>query len=138
MLARRHRARSFALPTISTAMWSSSIPASASRFRRTTEVDPNELLKNADMALYGAKTDGRGTYRFFEPEMDARMKARRTLELALRGALERGEFELNYQPLLHLGENRVELLRGTACDGGIPSAVWFLPRSSFRSRRKPA
>ena len=56
--------------------------------------DPTELLKNADMALYRAKADGRGTYRFFEPAMDAGMKMRRTLELALRTALANGEFEL--------------------------------------------
>ena len=49
--------------------------------------DPDQLLKNADMALYRAKGDGRGTHRFFEPEMDARMQARRTLELDLRKAL---------------------------------------------------
>ena len=42
--------------------------------------EPDQLLKNADMALYGAKADGRGTYRFFEPEMDARMQAWHTLE----------------------------------------------------------
>jgi diguanylate cyclase (GGDEF)-like protein len=94
-------------------------------------VDANELLKNADMALYGAKTDGRGTYRFFEPEMDARMKARRTLELSLRGALERGEFDLNYQPLLHLGHNRVScceaLLRWKHPERGMVSPAEFIP-----------
>lgn len=58
------------------------------------------LLKNADMALYRAKDDGRGTYRYFEPEMDARMKARRILEIDLRTALAAGEFELYYQPLV--------------------------------------
>jgi diguanylate cyclase (GGDEF)-like protein len=93
--------------------------------------DANELLKNADMALYGAKTDGRGTYRFFEPEMDARMKARRTLELSLRGALERGEFDLNYQPLLHLGHNRVScceaLLRWKHPQRGLVSPAEFIP-----------
>jgi diguanylate cyclase (GGDEF)-like protein len=46
--------------------------------------DADQLLKNADMAMYGAKADGRGVYRFFEPKMDARMRERRTLELALR------------------------------------------------------
>jgi diguanylate cyclase (GGDEF)-like protein len=94
-------------------------------------VDPNELLKNADMALYGAKTDGRGTHRFFEPEMDARMKARRILELSLRGALERGEFHLNYQPLLHLGHNRVScaeaLLRWRHPERGLVSPAEFIP-----------
>ena len=54
------------------------------------------------MALYGAKADGRGMYRFFEAEMDARMKARRGLEMDLRQALNNGEFELYYQPLVNL------------------------------------
>ena len=49
--------------------------------------DPEVLLKNGDMALYRAKDEGRGTFRFFEPEMDARMQARRQLELDLRRAL---------------------------------------------------
>ena len=53
----------------------------------TDGADPDQLLKNADMALYRAKADGRGTYRFFEPEMDARMQARRALEIDLRQAL---------------------------------------------------
>ncbi len=68
--------------------------------------EPNELLKNADMALDGAKAQGRGTFRFFEPAMDARMKARRALDLALRNALTEGEFALRYQPM-------VDLERGT-------------------------
>ena len=51
--------------------------------------DPDSLLKNADMALYRAKDEGRGAYRFFEPEMDARLQARRVLELDLRAALQR-------------------------------------------------
>jgi diguanylate cyclase (GGDEF)-like protein/PAS domain S-box-containing protein len=69
--------------------------------------EPDQLLKNADLALYGAKADGRGAYRFFEPEMDARMKARRVLEEDLRKALARGEFELHYQPLLDLQTDRI-------------------------------
>lgn len=66
----------------------------------------DDLLKKADMALYRAKADGRGTYRFFELGMDARLQARRLLELDLRKALAGGEFELHYQPL-------VETLSGT-------------------------
>ena len=65
-------------------------------------VDPEQLLKNADLALYRAKSDGRGLYRFFEPEMDARMQARRTLEIDLRKAITNGEFELFYQPLVDM------------------------------------
>ena len=64
--------------------------------------EPDELLKNADLALYGAKADGRGTYRFFEPEMDARMKLRRVIEVDLRKAVVNKEFELYYQPIFDL------------------------------------
>src|SRR5581483_11060797 len=54
--------------------------------------DADRLMKNADMALYRAKEDGRGVYRFFEPAMDAKMQARRRLELDLRRAVVTGEF----------------------------------------------
>ncbi|HVV94544.1 MAG TPA: EAL domain-containing protein [Hyphomicrobiales bacterium] len=70
-------------------------------------VTADDLMKNADMALYRAKTEGRGTHRFFEPEMDAQLQARRTLELDLRQALASQEFVLHYQPLLNLEENRI-------------------------------
>ena len=71
--------------------------------------DPQQLLRNADLALYRAKADGRGLYRFFEPEMDARMQARRALELDLRKAVVDGQFELLYQPLVDI---RTEHVRG--------------------------
>ena len=93
--------------------------------------EPTELLKNADMALYGAKACGRGTYRFFEPEMDARMKARRTLELALRAALTNSEFELYYQPLVDLQKNEVTsceaLLRWHHPEHGMIGPAEFIP-----------
>ncbi len=93
--------------------------------------EPTELLKNADMALYGAKAHGRGTYRFFEPEMDARMKARRTLELALRAALANGEFELYYQPLVDLQTDAVTsceaLLRWQHPERGMIGPAEFIP-----------
>jgi predicted signal transduction protein with EAL and GGDEF domain len=57
-----------------------------------------ELLKNADLALYRAKAEGGDIHRFFEPEMDRLMQARRTLELDLRDAMKNGELELHYQP----------------------------------------
>ena len=69
--------------------------------------DPDQLLKNADMALYRAKMDGRGTYRFFEAGMDARAQARRLLELDLRAALLRDEFEVYYQPIRDLKADRI-------------------------------
>jgi diguanylate cyclase (GGDEF)-like protein len=93
--------------------------------------DPTELLKNADMALYRAKADGRGTYRFFEPEMDARMKTRRTLELALRVALANGEFELHYQPLVNLEDRRITcceaLIRWNHPERGLIPPAEFIP-----------
>jgi diguanylate cyclase (GGDEF)-like protein len=93
--------------------------------------DPTELLKNADMALYRAKADGRGTYRFFEPAMDARMKARRTLELALRVALANGEFTLHYQPLVSLDDRRITcceaLIRWQHPERGLIQPAEFIP-----------
>jgi diguanylate cyclase (GGDEF)-like protein/PAS domain S-box-containing protein len=68
---------------------------------------PDELLKNADMALYRAKADGRGAYRFFEGGMDARAQARRSLMMDLRGALLRDEFEIHYQPIFDLEAARI-------------------------------
>jgi diguanylate cyclase (GGDEF)-like protein len=67
----------------------------------------DELMKNADLALYRAKMDGRGAYRFFEKEMDARMQARRLMELDLRAALPRGEFMVYFQPLIDMDSNNV-------------------------------
>jgi diguanylate cyclase (GGDEF)-like protein len=69
--------------------------------------NPDELLKKADLALYRAKADGRGTYRFFETGMDARAQARRLLELDLRAALQRSEFEVHYQPIRDIAQDKV-------------------------------
>jgi diguanylate cyclase (GGDEF)-like protein len=69
--------------------------------------DPDLLLKSADLALYRAKSEGRGTYRFFEPEMDQRMQARRGLERDIRNALVNGEFALHYQPLVNLERDEI-------------------------------
>jgi diguanylate cyclase (GGDEF)-like protein len=94
-----------------------------------TEAD--DLLKNADMALYGAKADGRGVYKFFEPTMDARMKERCALELALRKALEHGEFELYYQPTVSLLNEDVHgceaLLRWNHPERGVVPPLEFIP-----------
>ena len=94
-------------------------------------VEPDQLLKNADMALYGAKGDGRGMYRFFEQEMDKRMKERRGLEMDLRQALSNGEFELHYQPLVNLQTNEITafeaLLRWNHPAKGLISPADFVP-----------
>ena len=93
--------------------------------------DLDQLLKNADLAMYGAKADGRRTYPFFEPDMDARVKARRTLELDLRQAIVDGGFELYYQPLVNLRDNRVTgceaLLRWRHPERGMISPAEFIP-----------
>jgi diguanylate cyclase (GGDEF)-like protein len=94
-------------------------------------LDTEQLIKSADMALYRAKTDGRGLYRFFETEMDARMQARRTLELDLRAALLKCEFEVFYQPLIDLQSNSVcgfeALLRWNHPTRGLVSPCEFIP-----------
>ncbi len=93
--------------------------------------ESDTLLKNADMALYGAKAEGRGTYRFFESEMDTRMKVRRELEMDLRKALHNKEFELYYQPLVTLQTNEISafeaLLRWNHPTRGMISPVEFIP-----------
>ncbi|MDR6626391.1 EAL domain-containing protein [Caulobacter segnis] len=93
--------------------------------------DVDELLKKADMALYRAKGDGRGAFHFFERAMDEQLQARRALELDLRRALQDGEFELFYQPLYHLGDERVTgceaLLRWRHPERGMVSPADFIP-----------
>ncbi|KAB2914311.1 MAG: EAL domain-containing protein [Hyphomicrobiaceae bacterium] len=69
---------------------------------KVDDLDPEQLLRNADLALYRAKGDGRGTYRVFEPEMDAQTRMRRVMEFDLRKALLAGEFEVHYQPVVRL------------------------------------
>jgi predicted signal transduction protein with EAL and GGDEF domain len=93
--------------------------------------DADQLLKNADLALYRAKNDGRGIYRFFEKGMDERMHARRALERDLRTALIKDEFELHYQPLIDLRSNEVTgfeaLLRWNQPERGRVPPVDFIP-----------
>jgi diguanylate cyclase (GGDEF)-like protein len=69
--------------------------------------DPDQILHHADLALYRTKQEGRGIYRFFEPEMDQRMQERRTLERELRMALANAELELHYQPLVNLERDEI-------------------------------
>ena len=94
-----------------------------------TELD--QLIKNADLAMYGAKASGRRTYRFFEPEMDASAKARLAMEQDLRRALLEGGFEIHYQPLVNLRSNEVSgceaLLRWRHPERGMVSPAEFIP-----------
>jgi diguanylate cyclase (GGDEF)-like protein len=73
----------------------------------TAEMDPDTLLKNADMALYQSKAKGRGTFSLFEADMETQLVTRLAIEEDLREALDRREFELLYQPLYDLGNNRI-------------------------------
>jgi diguanylate cyclase (GGDEF)-like protein len=96
--------------------------------------DADQLLKNADMAMYGAKADGRGVYRFFERKMDARMRERRTLELALRKAFDNGvncsiSRSCIWTPAASSAARR--------CSAGtIRNAAWCRQRNSCRLPRR--
>ncbi len=93
--------------------------------------DAETLLKNAATALTRAKLDGRGSYRSFEIGMDARLQARRSMELDLRRALPAGEFAVHYQPLVDTGGQRVAgfeaLLRWHHPVHGLISPAAFVP-----------
>jgi diguanylate cyclase (GGDEF)-like protein len=94
-------------------------------------ITADTLLKNADMALYRAKADGRGTFCFFREEMAQIVEARRILELDLRKALANEEFELLYQPLVNLKSGRIAtceaLLRWNHPVRGTVSPVDIIP-----------
>ncbi len=94
-------------------------------------VSADTLLKNADMALYRAKADGRGTFCFFRDEMAQTVEARRILELDLRKALAHEEFELFYQPLVNLKSGRIStceaLLRWNHPLRGTVSPIDIIP-----------
>ena len=92
---------------------------------------PDQLMKNADLALYRAKADGGGVYRFFELEMDARMRARRALELDLHKAIVNGEFELYYQPVIDVKTGQITcceaLVRWHHPERGMIPPLEFIP-----------
>ncbi len=91
----------------------------------------DELLKNADLALYRAKAEGRGTCRFFQEEMNARMRHRRLLETDLRLAVEENQFEVHYQPLMSIQSGEVcgfeALVRWRHPVRGLVSPAEFIP-----------
>jgi diguanylate cyclase (GGDEF)-like protein len=94
-------------------------------------IDCDEILKSADLALYSAKGGGRGAFRFFEPELDQLMHARRNLERELRDALANSEFELHYQPFVNARTGEISgfeaLLRWHHPQRGLVSPAEFIP-----------
>jgi diguanylate cyclase (GGDEF)-like protein len=93
--------------------------------------DLDQILKNADLAMYAAKSAGRRTYRFFEPDMDAQAKARRKLEIDLRQAIADDGIEVYYQPCLSLTDNSITgceaLVRWRHAERGMISPAEFVP-----------
>jgi diguanylate cyclase (GGDEF)-like protein len=93
--------------------------------------DPATLLRHADIALYRAKGEGRGTFRFFEEDMNRELQARRALERDLRRALDESRFELHYQPQVELGSGRTvgveALLRWRHPERGVVPPNEFIP-----------
>ncbi|MGY2850365.1 diguanylate cyclase (GGDEF)-like protein [Bradyrhizobium sp. USDA 4509] len=92
--------------------------------------DSDEVLRSADLALYSAKSGGRGSFRFFEPELDRLLQARRSLERDMRSALANGEFELHYQPFIHVASGETcgfeALLRWHHPQRGMVSPAQFI------------
>ena len=96
------------------------------------DAEPSDtLLKNADLALYRAKEDGRNTFRFFEPAMDAALQKRRRLEADLRAALRKNQLYLDYQPQFDLESGRLSgyeaLVRWWHPTEGEISPTTFIP-----------
>lgn len=95
------------------------------------DADADTLLRNADLALYRAKAEGRGTYCHFEEALNERAQSRRKIESDLRRAIELGEFELHFQPLFDLKANRIgsfeALIRWDHPEQGLISPAEFIP-----------
>jgi diguanylate cyclase (GGDEF)-like protein len=107
------------------------IGASVGIAMTSPDISADTLIKNADMALYRAKADGRGTFCFFREELAQTVEARRVLELDLRKALANEEFELFFQPLVNLKSGKIStceaLLRWNHPVRGTVSPVDIIP-----------
>ncbi|NTZ44123.1 EAL domain-containing protein [Altererythrobacter sp. SALINAS58] len=94
-------------------------------------LDSETLMKNADLALYRAKREGKGTHHFFETALDEQAQKRRRMELDLRTAIRDGQFEMNFQPLYSLKEDRLKafeaLIRWPHPELGMISPAEFIP-----------
>ncbi|MGC2779527.1 MAG: EAL domain-containing protein [Bradyrhizobium sp.] len=93
--------------------------------------DLDQIMKNADLAMYAAKAAGRRTWRFFEPAMDAQVKARHQLEVDLRQAITDNQLEVYYQPCVSLQDDRIvgceALVRWKHPTRGNVSPAEFIP-----------
>lgn len=93
--------------------------------------EPDTLFKNADLALYRAKAEGRGTYRFFQPDMDEHVRKKRMMEVDLRRSLALKELRLVYQPQVRLATSEIvgfeALLRWDQAERGPVSPAEFIP-----------
>ncbi len=98
---------------------------------QSDEIDGQAMLRQADMALYGAKRERRGTYRYFQEEMNQALVARREIETGLRTAIQKNELELFYQPQIDLATNSIKsveaLLRWNRTTGGPITPDEFIP-----------
>ena len=99
-------------------------------------LDNERLLKNADLALYRAKSDGRNSYRVFELEMDHELRLRRALEVGLQNAVSNGEFEAYYQPIVNADDGKTcaveALIRWQHPQQGIVTPDRFIPVAEER------
>jgi diguanylate cyclase (GGDEF)-like protein len=97
----------------------------------TDGIDPGQLIRNADLALYRAKSAGRGAFHFFETGMDVQMQVRCELENDMRNALSAGQFDLHYQPVLDLENDDIvgveALIRWHHPKRGMISPGEFIP-----------
>ncbi len=93
--------------------------------------EAEELMKSSGFALYRAKSEGRGTYKFFGGEMDTMMKSRRKIEAELRRAIVKEEFEVHYQPIMNLEKQKVSsleaLVRWNHPERGLIPPFDFIP-----------
>lgn len=107
----------------------------------TDAPDAVALLKNADLALYRSKTNGRGTYHFFKEDMDSALLERKSIEMALRVALANGKLELHYQPLIDLKTRKAlgmeALLRWTDEELGEIEPLRLIPIAETTGLMRP-
>ena len=94
-------------------------------------IDVEQLMKNADMALYRTKSLGRGTFGFFEENMHERLQSRHQIAMGLREAIANGKFELHYQPIVNVKTRKIAgceaLIRWSHPERGLIPASEFIP-----------